>query len=208
MTPTRMTGRIRPLASEDIPQVADLHLKVDSGPDETSTESLNSRRKHLTQVFLENPWRGETSDSLVYQEDDGRITGFIGVVPRRMSLNGKAVRAAIMSEFVVDSSARGFIGVQLLSKALAGPQDFSFSDQSNEAGRKMVERFGGITSIQYSTRCRSRGPRTGRSRQAGFQIPARSICSTFFPRGVDVREIIGVPGGTCGKALPSGGVRP
>jgi hypothetical protein len=152
MAAKQTLGQIRPFTEEDIPQVTDLHMRVTGNPDDISPGHLNSCRTYLAEVFLDNPWRDEAISSLVHQEGDGRITGFIGVLPQRMSINGNVVRAALLCEFVVDFSARGFTGVNLLSKALRGPQDLSYSDQANASSRNLFEGLGGATSFLYSTR--------------------------------------------------------
>jgi hypothetical protein len=120
--------------------------------DRTSPELLESYHKYFTQVFLTNPWRSESTDSVVYQEKSGRITGFLAVMPRRMSFNGEAIQAKITSQFVVDPDFRGWVGLKLLGAVLAGPQDVTIADESNADSRKLWEGLGGITSHLYSMR--------------------------------------------------------
>jgi hypothetical protein len=91
-------------------------------------------------------------DSLVHEEEDGRITGFLGVVTRDFTLAGRQLRAALSSQFVVDPEARRkLVGVALLREFLNGPQDFSFTDEANEPSRKLWEMLGGSTIHLYST---------------------------------------------------------
>jgi Acetyltransferase (GNAT) domain len=145
-------SQIRPFTTEDIPQVADLHRRVFGLADRTSPELIEAYRVYLTEVFLNNPWRNELPDSCVYEENNGRITGFLGVMPRRMRFLGQVVQARITSQFVVDPDFRGRVGLKLLSATLAGPQDITIADESNADSRKLWEGLGGATSNLYSMR--------------------------------------------------------
>src|SRR6266850_1765658 len=145
-------SQIRPFTTADIPQVAELHRRVFGLADRTSPELLESYRTYFTQVFLNNPWRDETNDSFVYEENDGRITGFLAVMPRRMCFHGQVIQAWITSQFVVDPDFRGRVGLKLMSAVLAGPQDITIADESNADSRKLWEGLGGTTSHLYSMR--------------------------------------------------------
>jgi hypothetical protein len=147
-----LPGHIRSFTAEDIPQVADLHRRVFKLADQTSPELLDAYRTYFTQVYLNNPCQDDDAGSLVYEEKSERITGFLAMAPRRMSMNGRAVRAKITSQFVVDPNSRGFAGLQLLKAALAGPQDITIADESNGDSRILWEGLGGVTSYLYSMR--------------------------------------------------------
>src|SRR5258707_1977670 len=82
--------RIRTFTADDIPQVADLHRRVFAVADRTSPELLDSYRTYFTEVYLNNPLGDEAAESLVYQEESGRISGFLAVMPRRMTIKGNA----------------------------------------------------------------------------------------------------------------------
>jgi GNAT superfamily N-acetyltransferase len=140
---------IRQFTEEDIPQVAELHRRVFGIADQTSPELRDSYQAYFTQVFLNNPWRNEEVGSLVYHEKSGRVIGFLALMPRRMSFNGKTIQAVIVSQFIVDPAFRGR-GVELLGAALAGPQDISIGDEANSACRMIWEGLGGVTSRLYS----------------------------------------------------------
>ena len=145
-------SQIRPFTSEDIPQVSDLHRRVFGSADETSPQLLESYRTYFTDVFLNNPWQDQPTYSVVHEEKNGKITGFLAVMPRRMSFNGEILRAAITSQFVVDPDFRGCVGLKLLSAVLSGPQDLTIADESNTDSRKVWEGLGGATSHLYSMR--------------------------------------------------------
>lgn len=144
-------GQVRAFASQDIPQVAELHRTVfgSRGPAAPDPEAYP---RYFSSVFLENPWRDERVPSRVYEEGNGRISGFLGVMPRRMSMDGRPLLAAICSQFVVHPDRRGLVGLQLLKAVFEGPQDVSISDEANDATRRIWEGRGGATAFLYSLR--------------------------------------------------------
>ena len=117
-------SRIREFVAADIPQVAHLHEIVFKPEIRTVPAGLDIYRAYFTHVFLENPSREASLPSLVYEDDDGQIAGFMGVVPRRMSMNGRQFQAAISSQFVVDPARpNALVAIQLAQTFLGGPQD-------------------------------------------------------------------------------------
>jgi hypothetical protein len=144
--------RIRPFTADDIPAVADLHRKVFGLAAELSPELLESYRVYFTSVYLANPCQELDGGSLVYEEGNGRITGFLAMAARRMLFNGRPIRARITSQFVVEPKSRGMAGFQLLKSALAGDQDITIADESNSDSRMLWEGLGGVTSHLYSMR--------------------------------------------------------
>ena len=139
-------GRVRTLVPEDIPEVAAVHQRAFSGRGGAVSPAKNA---YFREVFLSNPWYDESVSSLVY-EDDGKITGFLGVVPRRMSLNGEPVQVAVSTCFSVDPDSRSSLAALHLSKEfLSGPQDMSIAE-SNDPSRRIWERLGGTISLLNS----------------------------------------------------------
>src|SRR6478735_12343495 len=98
-------GQIRPFVEGDIPRVARLHRAVFKTNERSDAIGLDSYHAYFTRVFLENPLRDSALPSLVYEEGEERIVGFLGVVPRRMQMGGRRFQAAISSQFVVDPAA-------------------------------------------------------------------------------------------------------
>lgn len=66
--------------------MADLHMRVTDRAAGASAEYVEGYRAYFPEVFLKHPWMDESIGSLVHQEEDGRITGFLGMVPRRMTM--------------------------------------------------------------------------------------------------------------------------
>lgn len=142
---------VRPLATGDIPAVAQLFARVYP---RTHWNSPAECEAYFHQMFFANPWVEERLPSWVAMEG-ARAVGFIGVMPRPMRLRGRALQAAVVTQLMVEQQKRhGVIAAQLLRKALAGPQQLSISDGANESSRKMWEALGGLTSTLYSLQWR------------------------------------------------------
>ena len=146
-----MSGEVRAFTKQDILQVADLHRRVFSTADHASPELTDSYQRYFTQIFLDDAWRDDDTQSLVYEEQGGKITGFFGAVARQMSFNGQAVRAKVGSQAMVDPDSSGLAGLKLYSAFLDGPQDLFIGDEANSSVRPLWEGFGGTTSLLYST---------------------------------------------------------
>jgi len=145
---SRGTASVRPFAAADIPQVAWVHraaFRIADPP------ALSSYREYFTSVFLENPAPHRLISSLVYEEPDGRISGFVGLVPRYLTLGGRQYLAAVSSQFIVDPASHvGLVGVRLAKASLNGPQDVSIADEANDISRQIWEGVGGTTATLLS----------------------------------------------------------
>jgi len=144
-------GGIRPFVEADIPRVARLHRTVFKTDVRVDSAGLESYHAYFTRVFLDHPARDASLPSLVCQEDGGRIVGFLGVVPLRMTMNGRRYQAAITSQFIVDPTTQvGLMAVRLAKAFLEGPQDLSISDGANDTSRRIWEGLGGTTALLRS----------------------------------------------------------
>jgi hypothetical protein len=142
---------VRPLATGDIPAVAQLFSRVYPAQRWTSPAECEA---YFHQIFFANPWVTPQLPSWVATEG-ARAVGFIGVIPRPMRLRGRALQAAVVTQLMVEPEKRhGMIAAQLLRKALAGPQTLTISDGANESSRRMWEALGGLTSTLYSLQWR------------------------------------------------------
>lgn len=148
--------RIRPFVRDDIEQVAGLHQRVFGNGNNPAHRSLTpelqqSYAEYFERIFFRNPWLDEALPSFVHEEADGKITGFLGVLPRRMSLNGESISVALSSQFIVDPNSRASgAGVRLMKIFLAGPQELSLTDEANNTSRRLWEGLGGSTALLYS----------------------------------------------------------
>lgn len=140
-------GRVRPVVEDDIPQVADLHERVFEAGERPVTQGLKS---YLAEMLFRNPWYDEALPSLVYEDGQGKIVGFLGVMPRRMSIKGRPVQVAMSHTFMVKPGSRSTLaGVQLLKVFFSGPQDLSIAE-GNDLSRNLWEGLGGTTELLYS----------------------------------------------------------
>jgi len=138
-------GRIRQFTTEDIPRVVELNQKLFPESKRLSSE----RQEYLfNEICFHNPWYDDEISSLVYEEGHGMITGFLGVVPRRMSFDGRPIRVAVSQHLMVDKSA--LASLQLFKTFLSGPQDLSMTDMSIDVARTIWERLGGSTVFAHS----------------------------------------------------------
>ena len=142
---------VRPFAAGDLPAVAQLFSRVHPKGGWVSQSECEA---YFQEMFFANPWVEPELPSWVAMEGT-RAVGFIGVMPRPMRLRGRAVKAAVVTQLMVDQDRRhGVAAAQLLRKALAGAQELTISDGANEASRKMWEALGGLTSTLYSLQWR------------------------------------------------------
>ena len=148
----RMPGRIRRLREDDIPRVAQLHQVMQGQETDNTPAALTD---HFYRIFLDHPWLDDSLSSLVYEENTGRITGCIGIMPRPMTFHGEKMMAAISHNFMVSPQTRASMAGLALAKAfLEGPQILSIAE-GNSNSRRMWERFGGSVSL-LNTLCWTR----------------------------------------------------
>src|SRR5215472_2519739 len=140
-------GQIRAFLQDDIPRVAELYwrfLQGQKGPHPPSLE------KYFQEVFFSNPWFDTSISSLVYEEHRGRVVGFLGIVPRPMSVNGKLIQAAFGSSHVVDPASHSTLaGLNLLAAFLNGKSDLAMTDTANQLTQQMWVAMGGSTSAVH-----------------------------------------------------------
>jgi hypothetical protein len=145
-------GRIRPFVKDDIPRVAELSMKLFPL---SAGLSVHTQRSSFDEICFRNPWYDETMPSLVYEEDPGKIIGFVAVVPRRMAINGRTVRVAVSQHLMVEPGSRSTLaGLELVRAFLNGSQDLSVADLAGDVSRKLWERLGGATSLLHSIQWR------------------------------------------------------
>jgi len=142
-------GTIRQCVKDDVAAVAELwaktfHLRASSGMESLAT--------YLDEIFFSNPWCEDNPlSSLVHHDRKGRITGFLGVLPRRMRFRGQPIQVAVASQLMVDrNEPSAFTALELLRRLFSGRQDLTFSDGANDLSQKLWEAAGGSVAIPYS----------------------------------------------------------
>lgn len=146
-------SEVRRFVEEDLPQVANLHRRIFRAEDRQATSArwFEAYERYFSDVFLNGTRDGGAPGSLVY-ESDGRILGFLGVVPRRMQYKGKPLLMAVCSQFAVDPAGRGQVGLRMLKRCFQGPQDLSVTDEAGDSTRTIWEWCGGDTVLPCSMR--------------------------------------------------------
>lgn len=139
---------IRQLTRADIPAVAALFTKTFRGSAKPPPGSLGD---YLAEVFLDHPERDPEIVSRVHVDDGGRVTGFVGVFPARLTLEGRTLRAAIAGSLMVeDRAADPLAGARLVRALVKGPQDVALSETTNLLSQALWERAGGKAVPLYS----------------------------------------------------------
>src|SRR5215831_1545655 len=138
---------VRRLGEDDIPAACALFSRVH--PDERWT-SQAACEAYFREILLDNPWSDLELPSWA-AEEEGRLTGFAGVVPRRMVFRGRPIRVAVGCQFMVDPNRRnGLTALQLARAVLSGPQDLFLADGANDLSRQMWAGLGGAAPLLYN----------------------------------------------------------
>jgi hypothetical protein len=141
-------GRVRPLDEGDIPRIAELHRSIFRPRSGLPPTDLTA---YLRAILRGHPLRDGGVPSLVWEEA-GRVTGCLGVLPRRMTFRGRPILAAISHTFMVEPRSRpSLAGVELGKAFLAGPQDLSLAE-GGDLSRRILEGLGGSTALLFSLR--------------------------------------------------------
>jgi hypothetical protein len=142
---------IRPLEKEDLPDIVEKlqHIFLRNAPSRRNLPP-DKLAGHFENILFNNPWYDPEITSLVSRGKDGRINGFLGVVPRPMRLSGQTIRAAVIFYHADSESSISMAGVQLLKTFLSGPQDLSLTDAASDVGRRVWVAVGGTQLPLYS----------------------------------------------------------
>jgi hypothetical protein len=140
-------GEIRAFTEEHVTAVTGLFLRMMRGRSDAPGAALQT---YFREIFFSNPWASPEIPPLVYF-DQGKLVGFLGVIPRQMEFRGRSIRVAVTSQLVVDRAHhRGLASVELLRRFLRGPQDLSFCDGVTETVDRLWVSAGASPSRLYS----------------------------------------------------------
>ena len=142
---------IRPLVSEDIPQLTDLHMRTSEAGGHSDAQVRRAYQAQFPELFLNYPGYDPALPSLVNEEKDGTLSGLLAVMARPMKFKGQPITMAVSSRMSVDPASRSKLaGVQLMKTFLNGPQDVAIADFANQTSKKLWERLGGTTARLYA----------------------------------------------------------
>lgn len=108
--------------------------------------------QYFHRIFFDGPFNDPELPSLVHEDDDGRILGFVGRIARKMILAGEPVRMAVTTQLCVDADGPKTVAVQLLNHVLRGPQDLIWTDSATDRVRLLWRRLGGEVARVQSLR--------------------------------------------------------
>jgi len=126
-------GQVRNYGLEDTQQVVELHKRVFLADIALGSSASGALTSYYSGALCDNPWRDDDLPSLVYEGEDGKVIGFLGVIPRPMYFRDTAIRAAVYSSFMVDPEMRSpIVAAALLKRSMQGPQDLTLGDGGND----------------------------------------------------------------------------
>ena len=138
---------IRVLAEDDVPAAAALFARVYP---EYRWRSQDACEAYFREMLFDNPWRDPEIPSWV-AEENGRLSGFYAVLPRRMLMRGRPIRVAVGCQFIMAPDNRNSLTALQLTKAcISGPQDLTLADGANAQARRMWVAIGGAAPLLYS----------------------------------------------------------
>ena len=178
---------VRPFVEQDIPEAADLYWRYLRKGEGSAPPSVLSTFQEL---FFDNPLVKGDSSSLVFEGKNGKVLGFLGVVPRKMCLDGEPVRVGFGGNLVVHPEARtSFAAARIISAFTAGKCDLYQSDSSNDMGRRLLDRMGFRTipalnihwtrPLQPARYAAYYAARAAGSRADMVSLLAKPLCSLF-----------------------------
>lgn len=136
-------GEVRAARPADVRSIAALHRKSFG---EASHLPRRALEEYLLEVLFRGPWQDEERSSLVYETEQGRLAGFLGLFDRPMRLNGRRLRATVSTQLVADPDVdRPQIPFQLMSAALDSDSDMVFTDAASHLSREIWVASGGET---------------------------------------------------------------
>ena len=142
-------SRVRPLAPGDLAGVVALYDRV--FPNRTGRSSRETAG-YLETILCRNPWADPALPSLILEDGAGRVTGCLGVMPRRLWMGRRPIRAVITHTFMVEPGSRaGLSALDLAGALLAARQDLLIAE-GGAPSRLILERLGGSTALLYSLR--------------------------------------------------------
>jgi hypothetical protein len=164
-----MKARVRGFAKDDVADVLALRRQCVGS---TEHESQDALARYFTELFFGHPWYDEALPSLVAEDEEHRIVGFLGVIPRPMTLDGTPICVATTTHFMAARSAGPLVAPALLRALFHGPQDLSIADVSSARVRQLWTSLGGAHvpggTLAWTRVIRPAGHAAAKLARAGF----------------------------------------
>ena len=134
---------IRPFEHSDVAAAAGLYEHVARSGSRSAPAGL---LRYFEKTFFDYPWADPEIPSLVYEDDDGSIAGFLGSSVRRLVFDGRPIRLGVSGQLVTDPGVRNrAIGAFLMKAYMNGPQELTITDTASGTVRRIWEGIGGET---------------------------------------------------------------
>jgi len=141
-------GDIRPFERDHLDRVITLLRESFPG---FERRPLDEVTRKFRERFLDSPYVTEKYPSLVYLEDDGSITGFIGTLPQRFHIDGRELDGLLLADLMVGASCSlGMAGYHITKEAMGFGQDFTFT---NRNGPNVAPMWRRLKSVQIWPYC-------------------------------------------------------
>lgn len=138
---------VRAFVQDDIPEVVALAWRFLQGDSGCPPPAMQD---YFRELFFHGPFSDKSLPSLVYQNERGRVVGFLGILRRWMSLDGRRIKVALGTSLVVNPDSRSTMaGLKLIDHFLSGKQDLAMTDTANQATQRIWTRLGGSTASLY-----------------------------------------------------------
>lgn len=133
--------QIRAFASDDIAAVIRLYNKVYRT---TTLEPRGAFNEYWENVFLGCPFFDSRTPSLVCENADGQIIGFLGLMHRKCILQERSFDAVVPTNFMVDRElASPTVALKLQRACYAGAQHMTITDGYNDLSSAIAKKMGG-----------------------------------------------------------------
>jgi hypothetical protein len=112
-------------------------------PDEKEVDKINS---HWDRLWKYNPYYTKFKEEILYgwvMEDDGRIVGFFGCIPRLYSINSTLVPVAIASQWGVEKDYRKFTNLLCDQFFKENPISLKLVTTAIKPTGRIFEKYGG-----------------------------------------------------------------
>ncbi|AXV14317.1 hypothetical protein CYG48_00425 [Neorhizobium sp. SOG26] len=201
MAAGREAGIVRDFERRDVEAVARLFQKTFRG----SKKMPATLPGYLEEAFFDHPWADPEIRSKVHEEAGGKVTGFMGVLPSRLELSGREIRAAFAGSLMVENGRENpLAGARLVRSFLAGPQDLSLTETANVTAVGMWQKAGHPLDPGYSMNWM----KVLRPSSTGVQLMERRVAAARLlrPLGRIADRAIGLRRGPSFKRPASGKV--